>query len=122
MVDNPLHIRLVIIPMRRYKTLEEFWPYYVNEHKNPLTRQLHFVGNTNLFFWLLLALIRRSFRLIVFAVVSSYLIAWIGHFFVERNLPATFRYPVKSAICDMIMYAKMWSGDMDTEVAKYVKD
>jgi hypothetical protein len=106
----------------QYKTLEEFWPYYVNEHKKPLTRQLHFVGNTNLLVWLLLALLHRSLKLAILAVVSSYLIAWIGHFFVEKNLPATFKYPVKSAICDMILYAKMWSGQMDSEVAKYVQD
>jgi hypothetical protein len=105
-----------------YKTLAEFWPYYVQEHQKPLTRRLHFVGNSNLFIWLLLALFRRSLKLVIFAVVSSYLIAWVGHFFVERNLPATFRYPVKSAICDMIMYAKMWRGEMDAEVAKYVLD
>ncbi len=106
----------------RYRTLEEFWTYYVNEHKKPLTRQLHFVGNTNLLLWLLLALFRRSLKLVIFAVISSYLIAWIGHFFVEKNLPATFRYPVMSAICDMIMYAKMWSGEMDHELTKYVHD
>ncbi len=110
------------MPKKKYRTLEEFWPYYVNEHKKPLTRQLHFVGNTNLFLWLLLALLRRSFKLVLVAVVSSYLIAWIGHFFVERNMPATFKYPIKSAICNMIMYFKMWSGKMDAEVAKHIND
>jgi hypothetical protein len=105
---------------RRYKTLEEFWPYYVREHSNPLTRQLHFIGNTNLLIWLSLALIRRSPKLGVFAVASSYAIAWIGHFFVERNRPATFQYPLMSAICDLIMYSKMWRGEMDIEVSKYI--
>ena len=103
-----------------YRTLSEFWPYYVNEHSQPLTRQLHFLGNTNLFFWLFLAFLKRSFFVMGFAVVSSYLIAWIGHFFVEKNMPATFRYPVKSAICDMKMYFKMWNGTMGDEVVKYV--
>jgi hypothetical protein len=102
--------------------LEEFWPYYVQEHSKLLTRQFHFIGNTNLFFWLFLALWRRSFGLIIFAVVSSYLIAWIGHFFIEKNVPATFRYPIMSAICDMMMYVKMWRGEMEAEVAKYVRD
>lgn len=107
---------------KRFKTLSEFWPYYVREHRQPLTRQLHFIGNTNLFLWLLFALLRRSPRLVGFAVVSSYAIAWIGHFFVERNRPATFKYPLMSGICDLLMYYKMWRGTMDTEVARHVSD
>ena len=97
-----------------------FWPYYINEHKNPLTRRIHFWGNTNLLFWLLLAFIRRSIRLSIFAIVSSYLIAWFGHFFIEKNKPATFRYPLLAGVCDMIMYCKMLNGTMDAEVAKYL--
>lgn len=104
----------------RFRTLSEFWPYYVREHSKSLTRNLHFVGNTNLFLWLLLALIRRSPKLGVFAVVSSYALAWIGHFFVEHNIPATFKYPIMAGMCDMIMYYKMWNGEMDAEVEKYV--
>ena len=103
----------------RYRTVEEFWPYYVREHQHPLTRQLHFIGNTNLFLWLGLASLKRSPGLVIFAIVSSYAFAWIGHFFVEKNMPATFKYPVLSAICDMIMYGKMWRGEMDAEVEKY---
>ena len=61
---------------------------------------------------------RRSLRLLSFAVASSYAFAWIGHFFVEHNRPATFKYPLKAAICDMIMYGKMWRGEMDDEIAK----
>ena len=103
----------------RYRTLTEFWPYYVREHSQTGTRWLHFIGNTNLCFWLLLALWRRDLRLACWAVISSYGLAWVGHFGVERNIPATFRYPIMSAICDLIMYAKMWGGRMDAEVAKY---
>jgi hypothetical protein len=107
-------------PNGRYQTIREFWPYYVNEHSNPLTRQLHFVGNTNLFVWLLLALVRRSPALLLVAVVSSYAIAWIGHFFVEKNRPATFQYPIWSALCDMWAYYLMWRGKMNAEVEQYV--
>jgi hypothetical protein len=30
----------------RIPTFEAFWPYYLGEHKNPLCRNLHFVGTT----------------------------------------------------------------------------
>ena len=103
----------------RYQNLNEFWGYYVQEHSQPLTRQLHFIGNMNLFLWLLFALWRRDWRLIVWSVISSYGFAWIGHFFVEKNRPATFEYPLMSAVCDMRMYYEMWRGTMDAEIAKY---
>lgn len=105
---------------QRLPTIEAFWPYYVREHSQALTRNLHFVGNTNLFFWLALTLIRRSPILLVVAVISSYAIAWIGHFFVEHNRPATFKYPLWSALCDMRMYWKTWNGTMAAEVEQYV--
>lgn len=100
-------------------SLQEFWPYYVREHSRAGTRWLHFIGNTNLFIWLLLALYNRSVVLMILAVASSYTFAWIGHFFVERNVPATFRYPLMAAICDIVMYYKMWRWEMDAEVEKY---
>lgn len=100
-------------------SLQEFWPYYVREHSRSGNRKLHFVGNTNLFVWLFFAAYYQSLLIMVFAVVSSYALAWVGHFFIERNIPATFRYPVKAAICDMVMYYKMWRGEMDMEVQKH---
>lgn len=50
------------------------------------------------------------------AVVGAYLCAWCGHFLVEGNRPATFRYPVWSFLCDFRMWGRMargqlWTGD-----------
>jgi hypothetical protein len=59
----------------RYTSLKEFWPYYVQEHSKRRTRQMHFIGNTNLIIWLLVAAIRRSPALVGGAVVSSYALA-----------------------------------------------
>ena len=106
--------------LRKYlMSVQEFWPYYVREHSHSGTRWLHFVGNTNLLIWLFLAVYYQSLFIVGFAVASSYTFAWIGHFFVERNIPATFRYPLMAAICDMVMYYKMWRGEMNAEVEKY---
>lgn len=99
--------------------IKDFWPAYVSQHANRTNRRLHFVGNTNLFIWLAVALWRRSPLLLVWAVASSYTLAWIGHFVFERNVPATFRYPLRAALCDMLMYARMWQGTMDAEVERY---
>ena len=106
----------------RFRTLDEFWPYYVRAHSKPGTRWLHFIGNTNLFIWLFVAVLRLNIWIVAWAVVSSYAFAWVGHFFVEHNIPATFRYPVKAGLCDMIMYYKMWRGVMDEEIRQYIPD
>jgi hypothetical protein len=108
--------------IQRYQRFEDFWPYYVTEHANPLNRKLHFWGTNNLFFWLTLAVLRRSPRLVVFAVVSSYAYAWIGHFLIEKNRPATLDYPILSALGDLQMYVKTWQGQMNAEVRRYVRD
>lgn len=100
-------------------SLKEFWPYYVREHSQAGTRWLHFIGNTNLLIWLIVAILNWSLIYLAIAIVSSYMIAWIGHFFIEKNIPATFRYPLKAGICDIVMYYKMWRGEMDAEVMKY---
>jgi hypothetical protein len=49
-------------------------------------------------------------------IVSAYACAWVGHFRVEHNRPATFSYPVWSFLCDFRMWGQMvrgrlWSGD-----------
>ncbi len=101
------------------RQIDQFWPYYVSQHANPTNRRLHFIGNTYLFIGLTAAVARRSAGLAAFVVVSAYALAWVGHFAFERNIPATLHYPVLAGVCDMIMYAKMWRGTLDTQVAEY---
>ncbi len=106
---------------QRYQRFEDFWPYYVGEHATPLNRKLHFWGTNNLIFWLALAILQRNPKLVLFAVISSYAYAWIGHLFVEHNRPATLDYPILSALGDLQMYVKTWQGQMDAEVTKYAR-
>jgi len=54
--------------------------------------------------------------LIPAGVVGAYTMAWVGHFRVEHNRPATFQYPVWSFLCDFRMWSHMargrlWKGD-----------
>lgn len=106
----------------RYKKLKEFWPYYVREHSHPWTRRMHFIGTTNLIIWLCGAILRRNLAFVPIGIISSYMLAWIGHFFIEHNIPATFKYPILSALAELTMYGKMWRGQMDSDVAMYTKE
>ncbi len=99
-------------------TREEFWPYYVSQHLNPTNRSLHFAGTTLGLACLACAAFAGRPLFLLIGLVSSYGLAWTGHFFFEKNSPATFRYPLLSLQADFRMYALMWKGEMSGEVAR----
>lgn len=104
----------------RFQTYEEFWPFYVGEHAKPLTRWMHFVGTTGVFLLLISAVVTLNPWLLLLCPVSGYSWAWVSHFFVEKNRPATFKYPLWSLRGDFHMYFLMLLGKMDAEVEKAV--
>lgn len=102
-----------------YRTLQEFWPFYLYEHSFAVNRWLHFVGSSVGLVLVFLALATANYWLLFAALVSGYAFAWIGHFGVEKNRPATFKYPVKSFISDWRMWYCMLSGKIAAELKKY---
>ncbi|MBX2988943.1 MAG: DUF962 domain-containing protein [Bdellovibrionaceae bacterium] len=88
----------------RWRTFEEFWPHYLREHRHPLSRRLHFIGTSLSLLILILSLITGFWWGLPAAVVSGYAFAWVGHFFIEKNRPATFTHPWWSLRGDF----KMW--------------
>jgi hypothetical protein len=96
----------------------EFWNFYVQEHSKPATRALHFAG-TSLGLLALVWVIwsGRWFYFPIFLVVG-YAFAWFAHFVVEKNRPATFKYPLWSLISDLKMMWYMATGRMGREVER----
>ena len=96
----------------------EFWDFYVREHSLPFTRLLHFVG-TSLGIALLIFFVARGqwYFFPIFFIVG-YAFAWFAHFVVEKNKPASFRYPFWSFISDFKMMAYMATGRMGAEVER----
>src|SRR5262245_41986155 len=99
-----------------FRNFEEFWPYYVGEHGRRSTRWLHFAGTTAGILCGIAAAVLANPWLLLAAPVAAYGFAWVGHFFVERNKPATFRHPLWSLWGDVRMYRLTWMGRMDDEV------
>jgi hypothetical protein len=95
----------------RYSSLDEFWPFYVSEHLNPVNRRLHFIGTTG-------AILLVSTGWFVAAPVVAYALAWIGHFIFERNTPATFKHPWLSLQADFRMYFLILTGRMENEIVR----
>jgi len=82
----------------RIETYKDFWPFYLRQHSKPATRAVHFLG-TGLATASLAALIATgNLRFGLVALFAGYGPAWLGHFFIEKNRPATFTYPVWSPI------------------------
>jgi hypothetical protein len=105
-----------------FETFEEFWPYYVKEHQKKATRVLHFVGTTAAMASLAGGLFTKRRWLLALAPVVGYGPSWIGHFFVEKNKPATFKYPVWSLRADLVMWKKMITFGMDAEVERVLAE
>jgi hypothetical protein len=105
---------------RRIESFDEFWPFYVREHQKKLTRQLHFVGTSLAMSCVLGATLGKRRWMWLLAPVVGYGPAWIAHFFIEKNRPASFSYPFWSLQADLVMWGKMLAGTMDAEVERIV--
>lgn len=89
---------------KRFKTLKEFYPYYLKEHQNPTCRTLHFIGTGLLFLILILSIWLWNYWLLISIPLFGYGFAWVGHYFFEKNKPATFQYPLFSLASDFLMF------------------
>jgi len=88
-------------------TFEAFWPYYLGEHRMPACRGVHYVGSLAAPLTLVAALTTGNLWLLLLIPICGYGPAWVGHFIIEKNRPATFTYPLWSLLADykMVFYA-----------------
>ncbi len=92
------------------KTYKEFYPFYLSEHSNTINRLLHFVGTSIIFLIIIAAIWYHKPALLLWIPVVGYGFAWIGHFFFEKNKPATFKYPLWSLKSDFKMFFDILRG------------
>ncbi|AHM63473.1 hypothetical protein D770_26150 [Flammeovirgaceae bacterium 311] len=94
----------------QFNSLREFYPYYLQEHLNPVSRRLHFIGTGLVIMVLLLAIITGTWYLLWLMPLLGYGFAWVGHAFFERNKPATFTYPFYSLASDFLLFWDLLRG------------
>jgi hypothetical protein len=92
------------------KTFDEFYPYYLSEHRRFGTRALHFVGTSMFLVGAGTALVQQKPKMLLGGVVAAYGCAWLGHYFVEHNRPATFQRPLLSLAGDFRMFWDLLRG------------
>src|SRR5450631_436151 len=96
----------------------EFWDFYVSEHSLPLTRVLHFSGTTSGIALAVFFVARGQWYFLPVFFVVGYGFAWFAHFVIEKNKPASFRFPFWSFISDFKMMWYMATGRMGAEAAR----
>ncbi len=96
--------------MSRFSSFRQFYPYYLSEHSNHISRRLHFIGSCCVLVCVALALWNGQGRWLWLALLCGYGFAWIGHFFFEKNRPATFRHPFYSFAGDWVMFVDILRG------------
>ena len=91
----------------KFDSFWDFYPYYLNEHRHPVCRRLHFIGSALVIGELLWILVTFNWGWLWILPVTGYGYAWVGHFFFEKNRPATFSYPLYSLMGDWVMFWQM---------------
>lgn len=90
------------------QSFSEFYPLYLAEHSNRMCRRLHFVGSTAALGCLIVMVMTRQPIYLAYGVLAGYGCAWVGHFFFEKNKPASFKRPLYSFMGDWVMYRDIW--------------
>lgn len=101
---------------KRFTSLKEFYPFYLAEHQNLTSRILHFIGTGLLILALIAAILFHNWQFLVAIPFIGYGFAWVGHFFFEKNKPATFKYPGYSLVSDFLLFWDLLSGKQPFKV------
>lgn len=103
----------------KYRTFAEFWPFYLREHSKRGTRALHLAGTAIALACLVAAAVLLNPWFLLAGLVAGYAFAWVAHFFVEHNRPATFTYPFKSFASDWVMFGCFVTGRLGRQLRKH---
>lgn len=104
--------------MQDIARFRDFWPYYLQEHARAGTRALHYAG-TSLVLLILIAMpIVGDWWIALALPLIGYGFAWVGHGFIERNRPATLRFPLWSLRADFVMWYRFMTGHIPHDLSR----
>ena len=98
-----------------------FYDFYLNEHQNMACRRLHFAGSSFGLLGLAKSIKNRSAKPLLKGIAAGYACAWVGHFFFEKNKPASFKFPLQSFVSDFRMYSDVLRGNLSLKDRKFDK-
>jgi hypothetical protein len=98
------------------KSFNEFWQHYLRHHAKGGTRLLHVLGTGLASLALLVAIITVDPLIALAGTALGYLLAWTGHFLIERNRPAMVSHPAWAFLCDVRMFRLWLTGQLGPEL------
>ncbi|HMJ47677.1 MAG TPA: DUF962 domain-containing protein [Ferruginibacter sp.] len=107
---------------KKYTSFHSFYNYYLTEHSDGKNRLLHFSGTFILIAALIAGCITGKWIFFVLIPIVGYGFAWIGHYFIERNKPATFTYPLYSLASDFVMFWHILTGQIGSKLIEAKKN
>jgi len=96
---------------RTFKSLKEFYPFYLSEHQNVTNRVLHFIGTGMVVLLFFAAVLFHEWRFLLIMPFLGYGFAGMGHLFFEKNKSVTFQYPRYSLASDFILFWDLLIGN-----------
>lgn len=102
-------------------TKQKFYDFYLDEHQNMACRRLHFAGSSFGLLGLAKSVKTRSPKPLLKGIAAGYACAWVGHFFFEKNKPASFKFPLKSFASDFRMYTDVLRGRLSLKDREFDK-
>jgi hypothetical protein len=97
---------------------DEFWRHYLRHHVEGGTRLLHVLGTGIGVLSLLVGLLTVNPLIALVGTGVGYLLAWAGHFLIERNRPAMVSHPAWSFQCDIRMFRLFVTGQLGPELKR----
>lgn len=94
----------------QFKSFNDFYPYYLQEHSNTTCRKLHFLGTCGVVSLLILFFFTGNLFTLALVPFIGYGLAWMGHLLFEKNKPATLKHPYYSLLGDFKMFWDILAG------------
>ena len=94
----------------------EFWQHYLRHHAQEGTRLLHVLGTGLAALALVVAIIAVDPLVALAGTALGYLLAWTGHFLIERNRPVMVSHPAWAFLCDVRMFRLWLTGQLGAEL------
>ena len=93
-----------------FNSFSDFYQFYLSEHSKAGTKLFHFIGTALVVLSLFLYFYTYNPLYLFFAPLMGYGFAWFSHLFIEKNSPATFKYPLYSLRADFLMFFDILIG------------
>jgi hypothetical protein len=107
---DPQSVQKAPQPAGPFASFRDFYPFYLGEHSDRVSRRLHVVGTGLVLATVIVAIASQRYALLWLLPLVGYGFAWVGHFFFEKNRPATFRHPFYSLAGDFVMFKDVVTG------------